>query len=54
MRGDDHHCYNLSNDPQEQENLLGSQDEKDMLELLRVALKDIEAPEEQFTRLGIS
>jgi arylsulfatase A-like enzyme len=54
MRSNDHYCFDLSIDPEEQESRLGSQDETDMLELLRVALKDIEAPEEQFTRLGIT
>ncbi len=47
-------CYRLDNDPGETENRLGSQDETDMIELLRVALKTIEAPEEQFDRLGIA
>ncbi len=53
MRVDDHHCYDLSVDPDEQENRLGSQDEADMIELLRVALRTIDAPEDQFERLGI-
>ena len=53
MRVDDHHCYDLSVDPDELENRLGSQDEADMIELLRVALRAIDAPEDQFERLGI-
>jgi arylsulfatase A-like enzyme len=53
-RTGEHHCYRLDNDPGELENRLGSQDEVDMVELLRVALKAIEAPAEQFTRLGIA
>jgi len=54
MRSNDHYCYDLSIDPDEQENRLGSQDETDMTELLRVALMDVEAPAEQFQRLGIT
>ena len=50
----EHHLYRLDNDPTETENLLGSRDEADMIELLRVALKTIEAPAEQFERLGIA
>ncbi len=52
-RTSEHHCYRLDNDPDELENRLGSRDETDMIEMLRVALKAIEAPEEQFERLGI-
>ncbi len=50
----EHHCYRLDIDPVEAENRLGSKDEADMIELLRVALKSIEAPAEQFERLGIA
>ena len=54
MRAGEHHCYRLDIDPGETENRLGSRDEADMIELLRVALKAIEAPAEQFERLGIA
>jgi arylsulfatase A-like enzyme len=54
MRKDDHHCYDLNLDPEEAENRLGSADETDMIELLRVALHTVEAPAEQLERLGIS
>ena len=47
-------AIDLDNDPSETENRLGSHDEADMIELLRVALKTIEAPAEQFERLGIA
>ncbi len=51
---DDHHLYVIPDDPQEQDNRTGQPLEKDMIELLRVALKEVEAPQEQFDRLGIS
>ena len=51
----DWHClYNLKNDPSEEENLLGSADEASMLDLLRTALSELEAPDEQLARLGIA
>ena len=49
-----HHLYDLENDPAEQENRRGGGGEKRMLELLRSALEEVEAPGEQFERLGIS
>ena len=50
----DWHClYDIDNDPEETENRLGGRDETDMLELLRTALADVEAPEEQLERLGL-
>jgi len=49
------HClYDLDNDPAETENRLGGRDEADMIELLRTALKELEAPAEQLQRLGIA
>ena len=50
----EHHCYRTREDPAEQENRLGGQDERDMIELLRVALTEVEAPAEQLERLGIA
>jgi hypothetical protein len=49
-----HHLYDLENDPGENENLAGSAREKDAVDALRSALKSIEAPEEQFERLGLA
>ncbi len=49
----DHHCYDLDVDPDETENRVGDAVEADMIELLRVALREVEAPAEQFERLGI-
>ncbi len=51
---DRHFLFDLSVDPDEDENLVGTKAEADMVELLRVALKGIEAPDEQFERLGIA
>jgi arylsulfatase A-like enzyme len=48
------HLYDLSNDPAEDNNLAGSGIEKDFAALLREAMKSIDAPEEQFVRLGLS
>jgi hypothetical protein len=49
------HClYDVDDDPEENQNRLGGRDESDMIELLRTALKSIEAPDEQLERLGIA
>jgi len=50
---DAHHLYDLSVDPNENINSLGGKLESDMIEILRVALKELNAPMEQFSRLGI-
>ena len=49
----DHHLYKVSDDPDENENRVGEPLEKDMQELLRHALAEMQAPAEQFTRLGL-
>jgi len=54
QRSDWHCLYDVREDPDELNDLLGGQTEKDMLDLLQSALKEIEAPAEQFSRLGIS
>jgi arylsulfatase A-like enzyme len=51
---DRHFLFDLSVDPVEEENLVGTKTEAEMVELLRVALKGIEAPDEQLERLGIA
>ncbi len=48
------HLYDLTQDPGEENNLAGSGLEKDMAALLREALKSVDAPEEQFARLGLA
>ena len=50
----DHHCYAYVDDPEEEDNRLGSADEKDLRELLRVALAAVDAPGEQLERLGLA
>lgn len=50
---DEHHLYNIDLDPDETENRVGEPGEADMIELLRVALRAVNAPDEQFERLDI-
>ena len=47
------HLYDLHNDPNEENNLGGSKTENDHADRLRQALKEIEAPRDQMTRLGL-
>jgi hypothetical protein len=51
---DEHHLYDLINDPDENENRLGGQDEAQMEELLVEALRSVAAPEDQYSRLGLT
>ena len=51
---DAHFLFDLENDPAEDENLVGTRREADLMELLRVALTTIDAPTEQLQRLGIA
>jgi hypothetical protein len=48
------HLYDLAQDPGEENNLAGSVLEKDLAAMLREALKAVDAPDEQFTRLGLA
>jgi len=50
-----HHLYDIAADPHEEENRAGDNTarEGEMVELLRVALRELEAPPEQLQRLGI-
>lgn len=50
---DEHHLYDLDVDPDEGENRTDESVEAEMTELLRTALLDVEAPDEQLVRLGI-
>jgi arylsulfatase A-like enzyme len=52
-RIDDHHLYKVFDDPMENENRIGEPLEKEMQELLRVALAEMQAPAEQLIRLGL-
>ncbi len=50
----EHHLYDLGIDPEERENRVGGAEEARMRDLLRAALEEVEAPEDQFRRLGIA
>ena len=50
---DRHALFDLSVDPDEQENRVGDRLEKEMQELLRSALTELEAPDDHFLRLGL-
>ena len=47
------HVYDTGNDPGENENRAGSDDDKRMADMLSAALQQVDAPPEQFTRLGL-
>jgi len=50
-----HHLYDLSVDPDEAENRRGEASmEGELIDLLRTALVDVDAPAEQLARLGIA
>jgi arylsulfatase A-like enzyme len=49
-----HHLFDTANDPSEDEERAGSAGEKRMAEMLHHALRQIEAPDEQFKRLGLA
>jgi hypothetical protein len=48
------HLYDLYNDPIETENRKGEQFEREMSDRLRQALQELEAPSDQFERLGLA
>jgi hypothetical protein len=50
----DHHLYDLDDDPNEERNRKGDRREREMIDLLRAALEEVEAPDEQYRRLGIA
>lgn len=52
-RFDGNHLYDLRNDPGEDENLTGGSAERDAADKLREILKRVEAPDDQFQRLGM-
>jgi hypothetical protein len=50
-----HHLYDVEIDPDEAENRAGeAKVERDMVDLLRTALDALEAPADQYVRLGLS
>lgn len=50
---DDHYLFDIENDPEESENLIGTAQESRVIDLLETALHEIEAPKEQAQRLGL-
>ncbi len=53
-RFDGHHLYDLDVDPGELENRAGEPLEKELTELLRSALVELEAPDDQLQRIGLA
>ncbi len=51
---DDHHLYDLNLDPGAEHNLTGTGKENEAVDLLVHALKEVNAPGEQFDRLGVA
>jgi arylsulfatase A-like enzyme len=51
---DAHSLFDLDVDPTEDENLVGTRQERELVDLLRVALESVDAPDDQFRRLGIA
>jgi hypothetical protein len=52
--GGQHHLYDIDLDPDERENRVGEGVEREMQELLRAALAEVEAPTEHLERLGLT
>jgi hypothetical protein len=50
---DRHHAYDLGVDPDETENRAGEPVERELADLLRTALTELGAPDDQFARLGL-
>ena len=51
---DKHYLIDITVDPDEQENRTGEKSEEEMLEMLRSAMLSINAPDDQFQRIGLS
>jgi arylsulfatase A-like enzyme len=47
------HLYDLTDDPGETRNLAGTKAEKDLVDLLHHALHEVDAPDDQYVRLGL-
>jgi arylsulfatase A-like enzyme len=52
--GTEHHLWNVEDDPGELEDRAGSREEKGFVDLLRAALDDVEAPDDQYARLALT
>src|SRR4051794_10353179 len=48
-----HHLYDLDEDASEERDLVGSARETEAVDRLRAALEEVEAPDDQFVRLGL-
>jgi arylsulfatase A-like enzyme len=48
-----HHLWDVSEDPEESRDLAGTPVEKELEEKLRAALREVEAPDDQYLRLGL-
>ncbi len=51
---DEHHLFDVDEDPGEERDLVGTPTEHDLLDLLRAALESVDAPRDQYERLGIA
>ena len=51
---DEHHVFDLDVDPHEDEDLVGTRVEREMVDLLRAALEAVHAPGDQLERLGLA
>ena len=49
-----HHLYDVDLDPDEAENRVGEPVEAELVDLLRTALVELEAPDDQLERLGLT
>ena len=47
------HLFDLRDDPAEERNRAGSARERELAERLREALREVDAPDDQFERLGL-
>ena len=50
----EHHLFDLDVDPGEDEDLVGTAVERELIDLLRAGLEAVDAPSEQYERLGIA
>ncbi len=53
MPAAEHHLYNLTSDPGEETNRIGSAEENHFKHQMSLAMQEIDAPTEQFERLGL-
>ncbi|HEV3227248.1 MAG TPA: sulfatase [Acidimicrobiales bacterium] len=52
-RFDGHHLFDVDEDPREERDLVGGAGERAMIDRLVAALEDVDAPSDQFVRLGL-